>query len=114
VLNNLELRLDVIQKELNIPPNFRLSRGFVKELRIHIPWAALTTKSIEITLTDVECVLTYDRNPNPVPVEEPPSPIVVTSGCSSVLNWLKFVSQAKARLTRSWRAGFGHRSSQLR
>jgi hypothetical protein len=54
VLNNLDIRLDVLQRELRIPAAFQLSRGFVKELRVHIPWTALTWKPIEITLTRVE------------------------------------------------------------
>ncbi len=48
VLNNLELCLDVLQTEARIPANYVLSKAFVKELRIHIPWAALTTKPIEV------------------------------------------------------------------
>lgn len=31
VFNNLDLRLDVIQRELGVPPAFHFSRGFLKE-----------------------------------------------------------------------------------
>lgn len=42
VLENLELRKDVIQELMGIPLGFDLSRGFIKELRISIPWTRLT------------------------------------------------------------------------
>lgn len=57
VLENLELRKDVVQELLGIPTAFDLNRGFIKELRIHIPWTRLTTKPIEIKFHTVEIVV---------------------------------------------------------
>jgi vacuolar protein sorting-associated protein 13B len=57
VLENLELRKDVVQELLGIPMAFDLDRGFIKELRIHIPWTRLTSKPIEIKFHTVEIVV---------------------------------------------------------
>ena len=52
VLRNLELRLDVLEKELGYP--LALQSGHVKELRIHVPWTTLGSEPVEITISDVE------------------------------------------------------------
>ena len=74
-LNNLEARLDVLQHSLAIPAAFTLSRGFIKELRIHIPWSAILTKPVEVTLTGVECVLHFNPHASdPQPATPPLTP----------------------------------------
>ena len=55
VLKNLELRLDVLEKELGYPLEFRSGR--VQELTIHIPWTAIGSEPVEIQLNNVELVL---------------------------------------------------------
>lgn len=55
VLKNLELRLDVLEKELGYPLEFRSGR--VQELTIHIPWTALGSEPVEVQLNNVELVL---------------------------------------------------------
>ncbi len=57
-LHNLELHLDVLEDDLNIPMAFEISRGFIKELKISIPWTRLLSQPIEITLKCVEVILT--------------------------------------------------------
>ena len=37
----------VLESELSLS-NVRISRGFIKELRIHIPWTALTSEPIQV------------------------------------------------------------------
>ena len=74
-LNNLEARLDVLQHSLAIPAAFTLSRGFIKEFRIHIPWSAILTKPVEVTLTGVECVLHFNPHASdPQPATPPLTP----------------------------------------
>ena len=55
VLKNLELRLDVLEKELGYPLEFKSGR--VQELTIHIPWTALGSEPVEVQLNNVEFVL---------------------------------------------------------
>ena len=52
VLRNLELRLDVLEKEMGYP--LALQSGHVKELRIHVPWTTLGSEPVEITISNVE------------------------------------------------------------
>ena len=54
----LEFRLDALQEALSIPLSFVFSRGFIKELRIQIPWAHLFSRPIEIKISTIECILT--------------------------------------------------------
>ncbi|CAH1247692.1 VPS13B [Branchiostoma lanceolatum] len=55
VLNNLDLRLDVLEQELKLPITF-LS-GHIHELRVHVPWARLGYEPVVITINTIECVL---------------------------------------------------------
>lgn len=55
VFNNLDLRLDELEQELNIP--FSLINGHIHELRIHVPWTKLTSEPVVITVNTIECVL---------------------------------------------------------
>eukprot|EP01083_Nonionella_stella_P243398 848157_1 len=57
VLNNLDLRLDVLSKTLKLDYPYHVSRGFIERLQIHIPWTALTTKPVEITLDSLQCTI---------------------------------------------------------
>ena len=54
VLRNLELRLDVLEKEFGYP--LALQSGHIKELRIHVPWTTLGSEPVEISISDVEIV----------------------------------------------------------
>ena len=55
VLRNLELRLDVLEKELKYPLKFK--SGCIRELTVHIPWNAITSQSVEVTIKDIEFVI---------------------------------------------------------
>ena len=59
VARDVELRLDWLDKRLDLAS----SRGFVKELRINIPWTALLSQPIEIELRTVEVVLIAGHAP---------------------------------------------------
>ncbi|KAF0694240.1 Aste57867_14876 [Aphanomyces stellatus] len=58
VLNDLEIKRHVLQTALDIPSAFDFSRGFIRELRIHIPWTQILSQPIEIKLYTVELILT--------------------------------------------------------
>ena len=61
MLRNLELKLDVVRREFaaNLPIKFE--RGFVRELRIRIPWLKLHSEPIEITVDIVELVASLEE-----------------------------------------------------
>jgi hypothetical protein len=42
----LHLTLLVLERDFSLP--ISVSRGFIKELRIHVPWTALTSEPIEV------------------------------------------------------------------
>ncbi|CAH0516636.1 unnamed protein product [Peronospora belbahrii] len=58
VLNDLKLKRHVLRESLEIPSSFDFSRGFIRELRIQIPWTQLLSQSIAIKLYTVELILT--------------------------------------------------------
>ena len=55
VLRNLELRLDVLEKELGVPLEFK--SGCIRELVLHIPWNAIGSSPVEVTIKDIEFVI---------------------------------------------------------
>ncbi|OQR84540.1 hypothetical protein ACHHYP_13263 [Achlya hypogyna] len=66
VLNDLEVKRHVLQSALDLPPTFDFSRGFIRELRIHIPWTQILSQPIEIKLYTVELILTAKDDSAPV------------------------------------------------
>ncbi|CAB4069793.1 VPS13B [Lepeophtheirus salmonis] len=54
VFSNLDLRLDVLERELNIP--FTFVSGHIHELHIHVPWTRLHADPIVITINTIECI----------------------------------------------------------
>ncbi|XP_053661509.1 intermembrane lipid transfer protein VPS13B [Anopheles marshallii] len=72
VFQNLDLKLDVLEEELQLPFNF-LS-GHIHELGIRVPWTKIASEPIIITINTIEFVLklrdTIERNV--VPKREPP------------------------------------------
>ncbi|EGZ07795.1 hypothetical protein PHYSODRAFT_385208, partial [Phytophthora sojae] len=54
VLNDLEIKRHVLRESLEIPSSFDFSRGFIRELRIHIPWTQLLSQPIEVKLYTIE------------------------------------------------------------
>ncbi|DBA04339.1 TPA: hypothetical protein N0F65_002101 [Lagenidium giganteum] len=58
VLNDLEIKRHVLKESLEIPSSFDFSRGFIRELRIHIPWTQLLSQPIEVKLYTIELILT--------------------------------------------------------
>ncbi|ESO06524.1 hypothetical protein HELRODRAFT_65053 [Helobdella robusta] len=55
VLNKLELRLDEIEKLINLPISLR--SGWVHELRVHVPWTHLYSEPVVITINTIECTV---------------------------------------------------------
>ncbi|GFY45339.1 vacuolar protein sorting-associated protein 13B [Trichonephila inaurata madagascariensis] len=55
VFCNLDLRLDVLEQELQLP--FTFVNGHIHELRIHIPWTKLGSEPVIITINTIECIL---------------------------------------------------------
>ena len=55
VLRNLELRVDVLEKELLVPLEFMSGR--IRELTLHIPWNAIVSSPVEVTIKDLELVV---------------------------------------------------------
>ncbi|KAI9916439.1 hypothetical protein PsorP6_017851 [Peronosclerospora sorghi] len=58
VLNDLEIKRHVLRESLEFPSSFDFSRGFIRELRIHIPWTQLLSQPIEVKLYTIELILT--------------------------------------------------------
>ncbi|TDH72555.1 hypothetical protein CCR75_003670 [Bremia lactucae] len=58
VLNDLEIKRHVLRESLEIPSSFDFSRGFIRELRIHIPWTQLLSQPIEVKFYTIELILT--------------------------------------------------------
>ncbi|XP_060068135.1 intermembrane lipid transfer protein VPS13B-like [Ylistrum balloti] len=55
VLNNLDLRLDMIERAIQLPIMFK--SGYIHELRIHVPWTKLGSEPVVITINTIECIL---------------------------------------------------------
>lgn len=55
VLNNLDLRLDVIEKAIQLPITFK--SGHIHELRIHVPWTKLGSEPVVVTINTIECIM---------------------------------------------------------
>jgi hypothetical protein len=60
VLENLTLRKDVVQNALQLPLDYDISRGVIRELRLSIPWTRILSQSqpvLQITLRHIEIVV---------------------------------------------------------
>ena len=55
VLRNLELRLDVLEQELQWPVEFKSGR--IRELTLHIPWSSILSTPVEVSIKDIEFVV---------------------------------------------------------
>ncbi|RUS71074.1 hypothetical protein EGW08_021178, partial [Elysia chlorotica] len=55
VLNNLDLRLDELEKIVQLPVMFQ--SGHIHELRLHVPWTKLGSEPVVITINTVECIV---------------------------------------------------------
>ncbi|XP_052863734.1 intermembrane lipid transfer protein VPS13B [Anopheles cruzii] len=95
MFQNLDLKLDVLEEELQLPFNF-LS-GHIHELSIRVPWTKIASEPIVITINTIEFVLklrdTNDRNlPKKDPLrkgkstEEAPPPGYMASLISKIAN----------------------------
>ncbi|CAI5713662.1 unnamed protein product [Peronospora effusa] len=62
VLNDLAIKRHVLRESLDIPSSFDFSRGFIRELRIHIPWTQLLSQAIEVKLYTIELILTAKKD----------------------------------------------------
>ncbi|XP_054279207.1 uncharacterized protein LOC128997593 [Macrosteles quadrilineatus] len=52
---NLNLDLEVLEEELNLP--FSFVSGHIHELLLHVPWTRLTSEPVQITINTIECVM---------------------------------------------------------
>ncbi|XP_008205594.1 vacuolar protein sorting-associated protein 13B isoform X1 [Nasonia vitripennis] len=52
---NLNLRLEVLEEQLNLP--FTFVSGHIHELLIHVPWVKITSEPIVVTINTIECIL---------------------------------------------------------
>ncbi|CAM9514986.1 unnamed protein product, partial [Phaeothamnion confervicola] len=57
VLEDLEIRRDVLQEILRVPTHYDVARGYIKELRVHIPWTRLQSRPIEIKFHTIEIIV---------------------------------------------------------
>ena len=55
ISRNLVLRVEVLEKELHIPIEF--TSGRIRELTLHIPWNAIVSSPVEVTIKDLELVI---------------------------------------------------------
>ena len=62
VFSNLDLRLDVLERELGLP--FTFVSGHIHELHINVPWTKLNADPIVITINTIECVLRLPDSAN--------------------------------------------------
>ncbi|XP_066257341.1 intermembrane lipid transfer protein VPS13B isoform X1 [Euwallacea similis] len=53
--HNLELNLEVLEQELQLP--FSFVSGSIRELSIHVPWTKIASEPIRITINTIECIL---------------------------------------------------------
>jgi hypothetical protein len=93
VLHNLELRLETLQELL--PPSlpFTFTRGFIRELRISIPWTSLMSSPIHIRVDTVEVVaMTREAAARAVAAGKitPPAAVQLPTAAPSALpDWLQ-------------------------
>jgi len=55
MLRSVELRLDVLERELAAP--VMLTRGLISEFQIKIPWTSLGTNPIQVNINTIEIAL---------------------------------------------------------
>ncbi|XP_050421986.1 intermembrane lipid transfer protein VPS13B-like isoform X2 [Adelges cooleyi] len=55
LFQNLDLDLDVLEEELNLP--FIVLSGHINQLLIRVPWTKLGSEAVKITIDTIECVL---------------------------------------------------------
>ncbi|CBY12474.1 unnamed protein product [Oikopleura dioica] len=60
VLANLEMRLDVLESEFSLP--FSLDSGHINELRINIPWMALGSESVKVSISSIELSVSLSKD----------------------------------------------------
>ncbi len=90
VLRNLELRLDVLEKELNGFP-VEIQSGKIREMSIHLPWNAIASTSVEITIQDLELVIkmksmrskSKKEKPSPTKTADTDNPVPLKKSISS-------------------------------
>lgn len=101
-LKNLQLKLDVLERELNLPVQF-LS-GKIHELVIHIPWTSLGSEPIVVTVNTVECVIApqFHKRRRSMPASEGGEAPGATAdkGTGEVPRYMQgFVSRLKNNIT---------------
>ncbi|XP_050449510.1 intermembrane lipid transfer protein VPS13B isoform X1 [Cataglyphis hispanica] len=92
---NLDLRLEVLEEQLNLP--FVFVSGHIHELLIHVPWVKITSEPIVVTINTIECILklkdenTTEGNPKTLQkkkemVQEEAPPGYIKSVVTKVIN----------------------------
>ncbi|XP_037025669.1 vacuolar protein sorting-associated protein 13B isoform X2 [Bradysia coprophila] len=62
VFQNLDVRLDVLEEELQLPFNF--VSGHIHELTVKVPWTKIASEPIQITINTIEFVLKLKNDSN--------------------------------------------------
>ena len=60
LLSNLELRLDALPDSA-VPSGFKFERGFIRQLRISIPYLQLLSQPVKVEIDTVMCTLSAQR-----------------------------------------------------
>ena len=55
VVQNFELQIDELSRILGTVGGLRLTRGFVRELRVHVPWNAIRSQSLRVEVKTQTC-----------------------------------------------------------
>ena len=99
-LKNLELRCDILEKEMSDFPLI-ITSGKVQELIIHVPWTTIGSEPVEITIAGIDCSailrgseadkkhkLSVEQERSDVPANqtEDPSPVQSASYLQGLLN----------------------------
>ncbi|XP_026477542.1 vacuolar protein sorting-associated protein 13B-like [Ctenocephalides felis] len=59
--HNLDLRLDVLEEELQ-SLQFSIVSGHIHELLIRVPWTKLASEPITVTINTIECIIKLKDN----------------------------------------------------
>lgn len=65
---NLDLRLDVLEEELNLP--FSFLSGHIHELTIRVPWTKIASEPVCVTINTIEFVLKLKEADNGSPTSD--------------------------------------------
>jgi hypothetical protein len=87
-LDNLQIRLEAIP----MPQHLALTKGFIGQLSVHIPWASLLYNPIKVTLADIQIeVATTNTSRHVRPTPPPPPAAAVEEKEKEKGGWIQSV-----------------------